>query len=92
MHSFITSSTIPLLFSLGLPFNDAETRRFLTSHHWPLGLQDVIVQGLKRIPIRYFICDDSGETLNLKYLFTTIYFLILITIIQDQCWNLMEIS
>jgi len=40
--------------------NENAVKTFLTSKQWPAGLQDVIVRGLKKIPIRYFICDDSG--------------------------------
>ena len=47
---------------VGIEVNEIETKKFLTSKNWPSGLQDVIVKGLKKIPIRYFICDDSGTT------------------------------
>jgi len=48
----------------GIEVNEIETKKFLTSKNWPAGLQDVIVKGLKKIPIRYFICDDSGSMLE----------------------------
>lgn len=36
-------------------------RNFLMSHSWPNGLQDALVNTLKKMPIRFFICDDSGS-------------------------------
>jgi len=43
------------------PVNEAGAREFLTANKWPAGLQDTFVQNLHRIPIRFFICDDSGS-------------------------------
>ena len=42
-------------------FNDAGAREYLTAHHWPTGLQETFVKNLKKIPMRFFICDDSGS-------------------------------
>ena len=28
---------------------------------WPLGLVDYAIRGMKAVPIRFFICDDSGS-------------------------------
>lgn len=36
-------------------------RNFLMSHSWTNGLQDALVNTLKKMPIRYFFCDDSGS-------------------------------
>lgn len=41
--------------------NEGGAREFLDVERWPTGLQDTFVNGLKRIPIRFFICDDSGS-------------------------------
>lgn len=43
------------------PVNEAGLRNFLQANAWPSGLQDTLVKGARRIPIRYFICDDSGS-------------------------------
>ncbi len=43
------------------PINEVKARAFLHENAWPLGLQDALVKGLKKIPIRYIICDDSGS-------------------------------
>lgn len=52
----------------------AAARSFLSESNWPPGLQDTLIRNLSKIPIRYFICDDSGSmttndghrTLNVK--------------------------
>lgn len=41
--------------------NEAAVREFLSELNWALGLQDAVIQGLRKVPIRYFICDDSGS-------------------------------
>ena len=46
--------------------DETAVKTFLTSKNWPAGLQDVIVKGLEKIPIRYFICDDSGTILVIQ--------------------------
>lgn len=51
-----TSSRYPLTFNI----NEASARDYLMSHNWPLGLQDTLIKNLQTIPIRFFICDDSG--------------------------------
>lgn len=43
------------------PVNEPNARAFLREHCWPTGLQDAFVNGLNKIPIRFFICDDSGS-------------------------------
>ena len=50
-HSFPISSEI----------NEVPIRDFLNSHAWPNGLQDALVKGITKMPIRFFICDDSGS-------------------------------
>lgn len=41
--------------------NDGGARALLARHRWPTGLQDAFVRNLSRVPVRYFICDDSGS-------------------------------
>lgn len=41
--------------------DEVGVRNFLMSHSWPNGLQNALVNTLKKMPIRYFICDDSGS-------------------------------
>jgi hypothetical protein len=43
------------------PVNEGAARDYLTGRSWPTGLQDALLVGLQKIPIRYFICDDSGS-------------------------------
>lgn len=41
--------------------DEVGVRNFLMSHSWPNGLQNALINTLKKMPIRYFICDDSGS-------------------------------
>lgn len=41
--------------------NETGAREYLSTHHWPPGLQDTLLKNLTKIPIRFFICDDSGS-------------------------------
>ena len=41
--------------------NEPATREYLTSHRWPPGLQQTFLNSLHRVPMRFFICDDSGS-------------------------------
>jgi len=41
--------------------NEPAAREFLEANKWPRGLQDSFIQQLRKIPIRFFICDDSGS-------------------------------
>jgi hypothetical protein len=34
---------------------------FLNKNGWPAGLQDAVTATIRRMPIRYVICDDSGS-------------------------------
>jgi hypothetical protein len=42
-------------------FNVEAAKQFLAEHHWPLGLQESFANNLKKVAVRYFICDDSGS-------------------------------
>lgn len=46
--------------NIRLQIDEDSTRRYLTSHHWPESLQDVLVKGCATFALRYFIIDDSG--------------------------------
>ena len=41
--------------------NEAGLREYLNAHRWPVGLQDAVFKSLSRIPMRFFIIDDSGS-------------------------------
>ncbi len=41
--------------------NEAGARDFLTRHKWPAGLQSTFIKNLAKLPMRFFICDDSGS-------------------------------
>ena len=43
-----------------LPLEDA-ARTFLTNNAWPAGFQKVLLEQCANIPVRFFICDDSGS-------------------------------
>jgi hypothetical protein len=44
-----------------LPENDNAIRSYLEEYGWPVGLQSTFIHNLNRVPIRFFICDDSGS-------------------------------
>lgn len=48
--------------------NDDGAREYLTSINWPQGLQNTFMRGLRTIPIRFFIFDDSGSV-RFEYIF-----------------------
>lgn len=41
--------------------NEGGAREFLLGQGFPLGLQDAFVESLKKLPLRFFILDDSGS-------------------------------
>lgn len=42
--------------------NEEAARQFLTSRKWPAGFQTLLLNQLtEKVPIRFFICDDSGS-------------------------------
>ena len=53
----------PLAYSASWlePINEDATRQYLKSQQFPPGLMDYAIRGMKQIPIRFFICDDSGS-------------------------------
>ena len=46
------------------PPNEAGCKRFLSEHGWPSGVQEALLKSVKKLPLRYFICDDSGSMLT----------------------------
>jgi hypothetical protein len=41
------------------PINEDSTRQYLSVNKWPDSLQDILVKGCERFPVRYFVIDDS---------------------------------
>lgn len=41
--------------------DEVNTKVYLTSAGWPEGMQDSFLRSLKKIPMRFFIVDDSGS-------------------------------
>ena len=41
--------------------NEGGAREFLSMQGFPQGLQDTFVESLRKIPLRFFIVDDSGS-------------------------------
>ncbi len=61
---YVMATAVPVSAppSKGPPaINEAGAREYLTSCKWPTGLQDTFLRNLDKIPIRFFICDDSGS-------------------------------
>lgn len=44
-----------------MQINENGLREYLTAHRWPIGMQEAVIKSLNRIPMRYFIVDDSGK-------------------------------
>ena len=44
-----------------LLFDEVAARAYLSRCQWPVGLQDTFIRNLSKIPLRFFICDDSGS-------------------------------
>ena len=40
-------------------------RPLLIEHSWTKGLQDKFILALKKLPLRFFICDDSGSVCSI---------------------------
>jgi hypothetical protein len=41
--------------------DEISAREFLSANNWPAGLQTTFLRNLIKVPIRFFICDDSGS-------------------------------
>ena len=59
-----TTPSAPPLFS-ALPVhsvqNEGNLREFLTEKQWPENMQNIFIKNLDSVPLRFFICDDSGS-------------------------------
>eukprot|EP00600_Ochromonadales_sp_CCMP1393_P005096 CAMPEP_0174960040 /NCGR_PEP_ID=MMETSP0004_2-20121128/3495_1 /TAXON_ID=420556 /ORGANISM="Ochromonas sp., Strain CCMP1393" /LENGTH=400 /DNA_ID=CAMNT_0016208393 /DNA_START=728 /DNA_END=1933 /DNA_ORIENTATION=+ len=62
-ESWVAGEVMPdiIQHDLSTAINEPAAREFLTANKWPLGLQDTFLKNLARIPMRFFICDDSGS-------------------------------
>lgn len=41
----------------------SEVQPFLDQNFWPRGLQNGFASAMRRMPLRFFICDDSGSVI-----------------------------
>ena len=62
----------PALKHFNLRFDEAAAREYLSRCEWPLGLQDTFIRNLSKIPLRFFICDDSGSVCIINNIFNKI--------------------
>jgi hypothetical protein len=56
--SVLSSSTFALKPGVQ---NEGRARSFLTDYHWPVPMQDAFLENLLKIPLHFFICDDSSS-------------------------------
>jgi hypothetical protein len=47
--------------ALKLKANESAGRQYLTQHNWPSGLKDALMKSVRKMPMRFFIVDDSGS-------------------------------
>ena len=43
------------------PVDEVKAKKFLNDHQWPPGMQASILKSCQKIPMRFFIVDDSGS-------------------------------
>ena len=43
----------------------AEIKVYLNKLDWPVGLQNLLIDGVKNVPSKFFVCDDSGSMMNI---------------------------
>ncbi len=41
--------------------NETAGRDYLSRHNWPSGLKDALIKSIRKMPVRFFIVDDSGS-------------------------------
>ena len=63
-NSRTNSGVLQRQASMQASHSDSDAKAFLIEYHWPQGLQDTFIRNLYKIPIRFFICDDSGSVIN----------------------------
>lgn len=45
-------------------FDQKAAKQYLTDQGWPVGLQEAMIKSCLKMPVRFFICDDSGSMLT----------------------------
>ena len=59
-----SKGTVVTAYSAVGGFDAKACKSFLAGHGWPPGLQEAMVKSCKKMPIRFFITDDSGSMLT----------------------------
>lgn len=49
------------IFDSSVQIDEENTRLYLTRNEWPVGLQQTLINGLKKVPKRFIIVDNSGS-------------------------------
>jgi hypothetical protein len=50
-----------IIESFRRPPNESKAKEYLSKYNWPVGLQEALLKTCQRIPLRFFIIDDSGS-------------------------------
>ena len=53
-----------VISSFSRPPNEGRAKAYLTKQNWPMGLQENLLKSCRKVPIRFFIVDDSGSMQN----------------------------
>lgn len=53
-----------IIESFKLNVNERKAREFLSRHRWPEGLVQTVLKSCRKLPLRFFIVDDSGSMLT----------------------------
>lgn len=63
MSNFVNSPTAPPVApgTIRVVQNEGNLREFLTEKQWPESLQSTFIKNIEQVPLRFFICDDSGS-------------------------------
>lgn len=46
---------------INVDLDESSLRGYLNEHKYPAGIIEVVSKGLKKVPIRFFVIDDSGS-------------------------------
>ena len=60
----IVREHVEMEYSVTGGIDEKAMREYLTENHWPPGLQTALVDTCKKMPVRFFITDDSGSMLT----------------------------